>query len=115
MLTGMGKSVQTELEEFFGHLQQQAQLLRQVSGQAFAQARAKLSTTAIPALNDWLLEQAGRHGYVPHWNGLTLVPADASTVPFDLRASPGQPPPPPAPAGVRRFRPGAGLIPPPSL
>jgi hypothetical protein len=87
MLTGMRKSVQTELDEFFGHLQQQAQLLRQVSGQAFAQARAKLSTTAIPALNDWLLEQAGRHGYVPHWNGLRLVAADASTVRFGLRAS----------------------------
>lgn len=28
MLTGMRKSVQTELDEFFGHLQQQAQLLR---------------------------------------------------------------------------------------
>jgi hypothetical protein len=87
MLTGMRKSVQTELDEFFGHLQQQAQLLRKVSGQAFAQARAKLSTTAIPALNDWLLEQAGRHGYVPRWNGLRLVAADASTVRFGLRAS----------------------------
>jgi hypothetical protein len=65
MLTGMRKSVQTELDEFFAHLQQQAQLLRTVSAQAFAQARAKLSTTAIPALNDWLLEQAGRHDYVP--------------------------------------------------
>src|SRR6202158_654874 len=69
MLTGMRKSVQTELDEFFAHLQQQAQLLRHVSEQAFAQARAKLSTTAIPALNDWLLEQAGRPGYVPRWNG----------------------------------------------
>ena len=87
MLTGMRKSVQTELDEFFGHLQQQAQLLRKVSGQAFAQARAKLSTTAIPALNDWLLEQAGRHSYVPRWNGLRLVAADASTVRFGLRAS----------------------------
>jgi Flp pilus assembly pilin Flp len=32
MLTGMRKSVQTELDEFFTHLQQQAQLLRKVSG-----------------------------------------------------------------------------------
>ncbi|WP_246258109.1 hypothetical protein [Pararobbsia alpina] len=86
MLTGMRKSVQAELDEFFAHLQQQAQLLRQVSEQAFAQARAKLSTTAIPALNDWLIEQAGRHGYVPRWNGLRLVAADASTVRFGLRA-----------------------------
>jgi hypothetical protein len=60
--------------------------MRKVSGQAFAQARGKLSTTAIPALNDWLLEQAGRHGYVPRWNGLRLVAADASIVRFGLRA-----------------------------
>jgi len=87
MLTGMRKSVQTELDEFFAHLQQQAQLMREVSEQAFAQARAKLSITAIPALNDWLIEQAERHRYVPRWNGLRLVAADASTVRFGLRAS----------------------------
>jgi hypothetical protein len=87
MLTGMRKSVQTELDEFFAHLQHRAQLLRKVSGQAFALARAKLSTTAIPALNDWLIEQAGRHRYVPRWNSLTLVAADASTVRFGLCAS----------------------------
>ena len=52
MLTGMRKSVQTELDEFFGHLQQQAQLTHQVSAQAFAQARSKLATTAMPELND---------------------------------------------------------------
>ena len=75
MLTGIRKCVQTELDEFFGHLQRQAQLLRQVSARAFAQARAKLSTIAIPALNDWLLEQAGRHGYVLRWSGLRLVVA----------------------------------------
>src|ERR1700739_1901730 len=69
MLTGMRKSVQTELDEFFGHLQQQAQLLRKVSEQAFAQARAKLSTTAIPALKAWRLGQAGAHGYGPRWTG----------------------------------------------
>lgn len=36
----MRKSVQTELNEFFAYLQQQAQLLRHVSEQAFAKARA---------------------------------------------------------------------------
>lgn len=87
MLGGMRKSVQTELDEFFAHLQQQAQLLRQVSEQAFAQARAKLADTAIPALNDWLITQAEQHGYVPRWHGLRLVAADASTVRFGLRAS----------------------------
>ncbi|OHV94938.1 hypothetical protein AKG95_21825 [Janthinobacterium lividum] len=51
MLTGMRKSVQTELDEFFAHLRQQAQLVHAVSAQAFAQARAKLAATAMPELS----------------------------------------------------------------
>ena len=63
MLSGMRKSIQSELDEFFAHLNNQAQLVRQVSEQAFAQARAKLSLTAIPLLNDWLIERAERDGF----------------------------------------------------
>src|SRR5471032_195932 len=55
MLTGMRMSMQAELDTFFAHLLQQAQLVREVSEQAFAQARAKLSPSAIPGLNDWLI------------------------------------------------------------
>ncbi|MDQ1831321.1 hypothetical protein [Massilia scottii] len=62
-------------------------MLRMVSEQAFAQARAKLSLTAIPSLNDWLVERAEQHGFVPRWRGFRLVAADASTVRFGLRAS----------------------------
>ena len=87
MLSGMRKSIQSELDEFFAHLNQQAQLLRRVSEQAFAQARAKLSLTAIPLLNDWLIQRAEHYGFVPRWRGLRLVAADASTVRFGLRAS----------------------------
>ena len=87
MLSGMRKSVQAELDEFFAHLNNQAQLVRKVSEQAFAQARAKLSLTAIPLLGDWLIERAEHHGFVPRWRGLRLVAADASTVRFGLRAS----------------------------
>lgn len=87
MLCGMRKSIQSELDEFFAHLNNQAQLVREVSEQAFAQARAKLSLTAIPLLNDWLIERAQHYGFVPRWNGLRLVAADASTVRFGLRAS----------------------------
>ena len=42
---------------------------------------------AIPLLNDWLIERAEHYGFVPRWNGLRLVAADASTVRFGLRAS----------------------------
>jgi hypothetical protein len=46
MLSGMRKSIQSELDEFFAHLSQRAQLVRQVSEQAFAQARSNQSTEA---------------------------------------------------------------------
>ena len=58
LLTGMRKSVQAELDEFFVHLNQKAQLVRHVSAQAFALARAKLSARAIPDLNDWVIRRA---------------------------------------------------------
>jgi hypothetical protein len=86
MLSGMRKSVQTELDEFFAHLEERAQLVRHVSEQAFAKARAKLSTTAIPALNDWLVARADADGFVPRWRGRRLVAADASTLRFGRRA-----------------------------
>lgn len=87
MLTGMRMSIQAELDTFFAHLRQQAQLVHEVSEQAFAQARAKLSLTAIPRLNDWLIARAERDRFVPRWRGLRLVAADASTLRFGLRAS----------------------------
>ena len=87
MLTGMRMSIQAELDTFFAHLIQQAQLVREVSEQAFSQARAKLSLTAIPGLNDWLIARAERDRFVPRWRSLRLVAADASTVRFGLRAS----------------------------
>lgn len=87
MLTGMRMSIQAELDTFFAHLLQQAQLIHEVSEQAFSQARAKLSLTAIPRLNDWLIARAERDRFVPRWRALRLVAADASTVRFGLRAS----------------------------
>lgn len=87
MLGGMRKSVRTELDEFFGHLEQQAQLVHHVCERAYSRARAKLAATAIPALNDWLMARADAAGLVPRWHGLRLVAADASTLRFGLRAS----------------------------
>ena len=79
MLSGMRKSIQAELDEFFAHLDQQAQLVRDVSDRAFRRARAKLSAAALPALNDWLLLQAGAAGLVSTWHGLRLVAAGAAS------------------------------------
>ena len=87
MISGMRKSIQAELDEFFAHLQKQAHLVRRVSEQGFAKARVKLSLTAIPELNDWLIQRADHYGFIPRWRELRLVAADASTMRFGLRAS----------------------------
>jgi hypothetical protein len=87
MISGMRMSVGAELDEFFGHLNEQAALLHEVSEQAFAQARAKLSTCALPLLNDWLLSQVEQAGLIVRWHGLRVVVADASNLRFGLRAS----------------------------
>jgi len=87
VLCGMCKSVQGELDLFFAHLRQQAQLVRQGSEQAFAQARAKLSHQALSALNDFLIAQANKLGWLARWQGLRRVSADAPTVRFGPRAS----------------------------
>ena len=87
MLCGMRMSIQAELDRFFANLRQQAQLVHHVTEQAFSQARAKLSLTALALLNDWVIERAQHYGFVPLWRGLRLVAADASTVRFGLRAS----------------------------
>lgn len=87
MLCGMRKSIQAELDEFFGHLQNQAELVRHVSEQAFSKARAKLATLAISSLNDWLMHAADQAQLIQRWHGLRLVAVDASTVRFGIRVS----------------------------
>ena len=87
LLSGMRKGVQAELDEFFAHLEQRAQLERHVSERAFFSARAKLDAGAIPTLNVWLVQQADALGFVPRWHGHRLVAADASTLRFGHRAS----------------------------
>jgi len=83
MLTGMRSSVQVELDQFFSTIQQKHMLCRHVSEQAFAQARAKLSPTALDDLNRWLIQRNGNSGVL--WHGHRLVAADASRVQFGIR------------------------------
>lgn len=95
MLCGMRKSVHAEPDEFFGHLRQQARLAHEVSEQAFARARAKLSNTALPYLNDWLLARAERDARVVRWHAAlhrlarrTYVHRTAKTRPRPTRPKP---------------------------
>ncbi|GGX87699.1 IS4 family transposase [Vogesella alkaliphila] len=87
MISGMRMSVRAELDQFFAHLRQQAQLVHHVSEQAFAQARAKVSGAAIPSLNDWFIRHVDAAGLIPRWKGLRLVAADGSKLHFGLRES----------------------------
>jgi hypothetical protein len=87
LISGFSKSVQAELDEFFAHLKQQAGLVRHVSEQAFAQARAKLSHAALPTLNAQLLRLVDEAGGVPRWRGLRRIAVDGSFLRFGLRAS----------------------------
>jgi hypothetical protein len=48
-------------------------LVHEVSEQAFARARAKLSLTAIPRLDAWLIARAERDRFVPRWRSPRLA------------------------------------------
>lgn len=80
MVSGFKASVQNELNAFFAHLANQADLFRAVSAQAFSKARKNLSHLAFVALNNRLLALVGERWAVPRWCGLRVVAADASKV-----------------------------------
>lgn len=78
LVSGMCKSVQVGLDGFFSSLKAQASLVRHLTSQAFAQARAKLAPGALPALNDHLIALAEEAGFVPRWHGLRRIAVDGS-------------------------------------
>lgn len=78
MISGFKASVQNELNAFFAHLANQADLTRHVSAQAFSKARHKFSHLAFSKLNRQLIQLVCQHLQVPRWNGLRVVAADGS-------------------------------------
>ena len=78
MLSGFKASVQNELNAFFAHLLNQADLVRGASAQAFSKARGQFSHVAFALLNTHLVRLVEQHGAVPRWHGLRVVAADAS-------------------------------------
>jgi len=78
LISGFKASVQTELNAFFAHLVNQADLNRQVSAQAFSKARKQFSHRAFSSLNQRLMYLVSNQLSVPRWNGLRVVAADAS-------------------------------------
>lgn len=75
MLSGFKASVQNELNGFFAHLANQADLIRQVSAQAFSKARKQFSPQAFVSQNVT----------IPRWHGLRVVAADASKIQLFLQ------------------------------
>ena len=90
MLSGFKASVQNELNAFFAHLLNQADLVRQVSAQAFSQARQNFSHTAFARLNAHLMSLVETKLVVPRWHGLRVVAADASKLRLFLQDASGR-------------------------
>jgi len=78
MISGFKASVQNELNAFFAHLENQADLSRKVSAQAFSKARKLFSHQAFSRLNQRFMSLVSSHLDVPRWNGFRGVAADAS-------------------------------------
>jgi hypothetical protein len=78
VISGFKASVQNELNAFFAHLANQADLVRLASAQAFSKARRQFSHLAFTRLNDRLMALVQQEGLTPRWHGLRVVAADAS-------------------------------------
>jgi hypothetical protein len=90
MLSGTVASVQNELNVFAAHLDNRADLWREVSAQAFAKARQGFSATAFRLLNQHLLKLLEQYAPIPRWHGLRLVAADASKLQLFLKDAVGR-------------------------
>lgn len=90
MLSGFKASVQNELNAFFSHLDNQADLMRRVSAQAFSKARQNLSHTVFSRLNARLMALVQGLRATPRWHGLRVVAADASRLRLFLNDATGR-------------------------
>jgi len=74
LLGGYTSKVQSELDALFANLANRADLVREVSAQAFAQARKQVSATAFGLLNDHFLTLINEHFGFPFWKGCASLP-----------------------------------------
>lgn len=85
LLSGLTASVQNELNAFAAHLDNCAELWREVTAQAFSKARHGFSPRVFDLLNQHLLAQVEQHLPIPRWRGFRLVAADASKLQLFLK------------------------------
>lgn len=90
LLSGLTASVQNELNVFAAHLDNRAELWREVSAQAFSKARNGFSHQVFALLNQHLLGAVEQHLPVPRWRGFRLVAADASKLQLFLKDATGR-------------------------
>lgn len=90
LLSGLTASLQTGLNVFAAHLDNRADLWREVSAQAFSKARLKFSHRAFALLNARLLDWAGQPLPGPRWHGFRRVAADASKLQLFLKDAAGR-------------------------
>jgi len=76
--------VQSELDAFFANLANRADLVREVSAQAFAKARMQVSAAAFTLLNDHFLALVEAQFGFPLWHGLRVVAGDATVLRLTL-------------------------------
>lgn len=84
LLSGLQGAVQSELDQFFAHLRNRADSIREVSAQAFSKARYKISALVFSDVNRQLMALVEEHLSVPRWRGLRVVAADGSKVRLTL-------------------------------
>lgn len=90
MLSGFKASVQNELDAFFPQLNNQSDLARHVSAQAFSKARHQFSATAFSLLNARLIAETQARAEMPLWHGRRVVAADASKLQLFLEDATGR-------------------------
>lgn len=85
MLSSMCSSVQAELDSLFAQIEQAPTRVRQVSAQAFSQARRGFSWTLFAQANEHLLTLARPLIDAHRWNGLRVLAGDGSRLQVSTR------------------------------
>ena len=80
LLSSVHAAVQSELDQFFANLRNRADSVREVTAQAFYQARYKISALVFGEVNQHLMGLVEEHLPIPRWRGLRVVAADGSAV-----------------------------------
>jgi hypothetical protein len=84
LLNLVKRSVQAELDAFFGVLEGQEDAVRRVSASAWTHARKKLKYEAFVALNQVQVDYFYTHAAPQRWHGLRLLALDGSTARLPL-------------------------------